>query len=134
MANSESAPDSGTTDTRRRKRDYHGPSEYEKRWLGPFDDWLAKLTTVRSSIDRNFHWSDTYTIYHAEEQCLNFSSSLDISVTGSSSITSSFGYYLEASIVPPEVQECYIFCFQAGAQAQASSGVFHYQGPSRSSL
>jgi hypothetical protein len=62
-------------------------------------------------------------MYSANEthlvQCPNFSSSLDISVTGSTSITSSFGYYLEASIVPPEVQECYIF-FQAGAQAQAS--------------
>jgi hypothetical protein len=56
-----SAPDSGTTDTRRRKRDYHQPSGYEKRWFGPFDDWLAKLTTVRSrnSIDRNFHVSFT---------------------------------------------------------------------------
>ncbi|EIN13861.1 hypothetical protein PUNSTDRAFT_140302 [Punctularia strigosozonata HHB-11173 SS5] len=115
------APDSGTTTTRRRKRDYHRPIEYEKRWFGPFDDWLAKLTTVRSrnSIDRNFHWSDTYTIYHAEEQCPNFSSSMDISVTGSASVSSSFGYYLEASIVPPQVQQCYVF-FQAGAQAQAS--------------
>ncbi|KAG6836731.1 hypothetical protein H0H93_004394 [Arthromyces matolae] len=78
-----SAPDSGTTSTRR-KRDYHMSSGFEKRWFGPFDAWLAKLNTVRSrnSIDRNFHWSDTYTIYHAEEQCPNFSSSLDISVTG----------------------------------------------------
>jgi hypothetical protein len=57
-----SAPDSGTTTTRRRKRDYHQPLEYEKRWFGPFDDWLAKLTTVRNrnSIDRNFHVSFTY--------------------------------------------------------------------------
>ncbi|KAF9513934.1 hypothetical protein BS47DRAFT_1392832 [Hydnum rufescens UP504] len=118
-----SAPDTGTTNTGRGKHDYHQPSEYEKRWFGPFDEWLAKLNRVqsRNSIDRNFHWSDTYTIYHAEEQ-VSVSELLiepDISVTGSTSITSSFGYYLEASIIPPEVQECYIF-FQAGAQAQAS--------------
>ncbi|KAG6834187.1 hypothetical protein H0H93_011322, partial [Arthromyces matolae] len=114
-----SAPDSGTTRTRR-KRDYHISAEFEKRWFGPFDAWLAKLNTVRSrnSIERNFHWADTYTIYHAEEQCPNFASSLDITVTGSASITSSFGYYLEASIVPPEVQQCYIF-FKAAAGAQA---------------
>lgn len=115
-----SPPDAGTTSTRR-KRDFHQPMEYEKRWFGPFDDWLAKLTTVRSrnSIDRNYHWSDTYTIYHAEQQCPHFSSSLDISVTGSATVTSSFGYYLEASIVPPAIQEAYVF-FDAGANAQAS--------------
>lgn len=57
-----SAPDSGTTSTRR-KRDFHQSSQYEKRWFGPFDEWLAKLTTLRSrnSIDRNFHVS--FTVY-----------------------------------------------------------------------
>lgn len=59
-----SPPDSDTIATRRRRRDYHQPSEYEKRWFGPFDDWLAKLTTVRSrnSIDRNFHVSFTVSV------------------------------------------------------------------------
>uniref|UniRef100_A0A8H7XM16 GH18 domain-containing protein n=1 Tax=Psilocybe cubensis TaxID=181762 RepID=A0A8H7XM16_PSICU len=113
-------PDSGTTSTRRR-RDFHQPLEYDKRWFGPFDAWLKKLNTVRSSktVSRDYHWSDTYTIFHAEQQCPNFSSSLDISVTGTAQITSQFGYYLEATIVPPAVQQAYVF-FDAGAGAQAS--------------
>lgn len=66
-----------------------------------------------------FQWSDTYTIFHAEQQCPHFSSSLDISVTGTAQITSQFGYYLEATIVPPAIQQAYVF-FEAGAGAQAS--------------
>uniref|UniRef100_A0A8H7Y0R9 Uncharacterized protein n=1 Tax=Psilocybe cubensis TaxID=181762 RepID=A0A8H7Y0R9_PSICU len=116
----DSPPDSGTTTTKRR-RDFHQPSEYNKRWFGPFDSWLQRLNTVRSgdTVSRNYHWSDTYTIFHAEQQCPNFSSSLDISVTGTAQITSQFGYYLEATIVPPAIQQAYVF-FDAGAGAQAS--------------
>ncbi|KAF8963452.1 hypothetical protein BDZ97DRAFT_1904916 [Flammula alnicola] len=116
----DSPPDPGTTNTKRR-RDFHQPLEYEKRWFGPFDSWLQKLTTVRSgdTVSRNYHWSDTYTIFHAEQQCPHFSSSLDISVTGTAQITSQFGYYLEATIVPPSIQQAYVF-FDAGAGAQAS--------------
>ncbi|KAF8816939.1 hypothetical protein BYT27DRAFT_6953579 [Phlegmacium glaucopus] len=116
----DSPPDSGTTTTRRR-RDFHQPIEYEKRWFGPFDSWLAKLTTVRTgdTVTRNYHWSDTYTIFHAEQQCPHFSSSLDISVTGTAQVSSQFGYYLEATIVPPAIQQAYVF-FDAGAGAQAS--------------
>ncbi|KAK2461060.1 hypothetical protein APHAL10511_006907 [Amanita phalloides] len=116
----DSPPDSGTTNTRRR-RDFHQGFKYDKRWFGPFDSWLSKLTTVRSgdTVSRNYHWSDTYTIFHADQQCPHFSSSLDISVTGSAQISSQFGYYLEATIVPPAVQQAYVF-FDAGAGAQAS--------------
>ncbi|KAF9465227.1 hypothetical protein BDZ94DRAFT_1307367 [Collybia nuda] len=107
-----SPPEDTTT---RRKRDYHKPTELEKRWFGPFDSWLQRLNTLSTGdgSERNFHWSDTYTIFHQEEQCPNFSSSLDISVSGSASITSAFGYYLEATIIPPAIQECYVY-FKAG--------------------
>ncbi|KAI5116231.1 hypothetical protein M0805_001223 [Coniferiporia weirii] len=126
----DSAPDSTTT--RKHKRNFHQPHEYDKRWFGPFDEWLAKLTTVTSSnsISRNFHWADTYTIFHQEEQCPNFQSSLDISVSGFASVSSSFGYYLEATIVPPDVLQAYVF-FRAGAQAQAS---FTIQGLAEASF
>lgn len=52
----DSPPDAGTINTKRR-RDFHQPLEYEKRWFGPFDSWLKKLTTVRSSdtVSRNYH-------------------------------------------------------------------------------
>jgi hypothetical protein len=57
----DSPPDSGTTNTKRR-RDFHQPLEYEKRWFGPFDSWLQKLTTVRSgdTVSRNYHVRGNY--------------------------------------------------------------------------
>ncbi|KAK6987473.1 chitin-binding type-1 domain-containing protein [Favolaschia claudopus] len=117
------APDEGTTSTKRsnRKRDYHQPEELERRWFGTFARWVEKLNTVKNgnSISRNFHWSDTYTIFHQEESCPNFSSSLDITVAGMAQANSRFGYYLEATIVPPAIQQCYVY-LSAGASAQAT--------------
>ncbi|KAF8164160.1 hypothetical protein K438DRAFT_1984862 [Mycena galopus ATCC 62051] len=82
---------------------------------------LAKLNTLTASdsISRNYHWSDTYTIFHQEESCPNFQSSLDISVSGFAQVTSQFGYYLEATVVPPAVQQAYVY-FKAGAGAEAA--------------
>ncbi|KAF9559713.1 hypothetical protein CPC08DRAFT_505392 [Agrocybe pediades] len=122
-----SAPDDGTTTTRRstnRKREFHQPEELEKRWFGPFDRWLQKLTTItlNDQITRNFHWSDSYTIFHQEEQCPNFSSSLDITISGTAQVTSAFGYYLEASVVPPAIQQAYVYV-KAGAGAQATFSI-----------
>ncbi|CAK5268570.1 unnamed protein product [Mycena citricolor] len=116
-------PDSGTTSTKRSnsKREFHQPEELERRWFGPFDNWLQKINTVTNSnsVSRNFHWSDKYTIFHQEESCPNFSSSLDISVSGNAQANSRFGYYLEATIVPPAIQQCYVY-LNAGASAQAT--------------
>ncbi|KAJ6538818.1 hypothetical protein DFH09DRAFT_1249584 [Mycena vulgaris] len=110
-----SPPDDGTTSTKRsnNKRDFHQPEGLERRWFGPFDRWLEKLNTVKNgnSLSRNFHWSDT--------SCPNFSSSLDISVTGTAQANSRFGYYLEATIIPPAIQQCYVY-LNAGASAQAT--------------
>lgn len=57
----DSPPDSGTTTTKRR-RDFHQPSEYDKRWFGPFDSWLQRLNTVRSgdTVSRNYHVSGNH--------------------------------------------------------------------------
>ncbi|KAJ7140504.1 hypothetical protein C8R43DRAFT_892711, partial [Mycena crocata] len=116
-------PDDGTVSTKRSnsKRDFHQPEGLERRWFGPFDRWIQKLNTVKNgnSVSRNFHWSDTYTIFHQEESCPNFSSSLDISVTGTAQANSRFGYYLEATIIPPAIQQCYVY-LNAGASAQAT--------------
>ncbi|KAJ7062148.1 glycosyl hydrolases family 18-domain-containing protein [Mycena amicta] len=110
-----SPPDDGTTSTKRSnyKRNFHQPEELERRWFGSFDRWLQKLNTITNtnSISRNFHWSD--------KSCPNFSSSLDISVSGLAQANSRFGYYLEATIIPPAVQQCYVF-LNAGASAQAT--------------
>nr|GAT44459.1 predicted protein [Mycena chlorophos] len=116
----DSPADSGTTSVR--KRDFHQPRGMpERRWFGSFTSWLSKINTLTKSdsISRNYHWSDTYTIFHQEESCPNFQSSLDISVTGFASVNTQFGYYLEATIVPPAVQQAYVY-FKAGAGAEAA--------------
>jgi hypothetical protein len=64
-----SAPDNSPTSKREllhMKRNFH--SLPDRRWFGSFGEWLNRLNTLTSSnsVSRNFHWSDTYTIYHAE--------------------------------------------------------------------
>ncbi|KAH9919518.1 uncharacterized protein B0H18DRAFT_1122441 [Fomitopsis serialis] len=120
----DSLPDSSPTSRKRDlhyKRNFHQPLEYEKRWFGGFTEWLQRLNTITNgnSISRNFHWSDTYTIYHAQESCPNFESSLDISVYGNAQISSQFGYYLEATVVPPAIQQAYVYV-DVGASASAT--------------
>ncbi|KAF8144038.1 hypothetical protein K438DRAFT_1874697 [Mycena galopus ATCC 62051] len=112
---------SDSISVRKRDLNFHHPRGMEKRWFGSFTDWLAKLNTLTASdsISRNYHWSDTYTIFHQEESCPNFQSSLDISVSGFAQVTSQFGYYLEATVVPPAVQQAYVY-FKAGAGAEAA--------------
>ncbi|KAJ6503714.1 hypothetical protein C8R45DRAFT_818053, partial [Mycena sanguinolenta] len=114
----DSPPDSDSS-LRKRNLNFHQPRglEYmEKRWFGSFGNWLSKLNTITqsNSASRNFHWSDTYTIFHQEESCPNFQSSLDISVSGYAAVNTQFGYYLEAKIVPPSVQQAYVY-FKAAA-------------------
>ncbi|KAJ7636708.1 hypothetical protein FB45DRAFT_1056011 [Roridomyces roridus] len=117
----DSTPDSTTDPLRKRDLNFHSPRGLEKRWTGSFANWLSKLNTLTKgdSISRNYHWSDTYTIFHQEEACPNFQSSLDISVTGFASVNSQFGYYLEVKIVPPSIQQAYVY-FKAGAGAEAA--------------
>ncbi|KAJ7641878.1 hypothetical protein FB45DRAFT_862957 [Roridomyces roridus] len=100
-----------------------------RRWTGSFGNWLSKLNTLTTgdSISRNYHWSDTYTIFHQEEACPNFQSSLDISVSGFASVNSQFGYYLEAKIVPPSIQQAYVY-FKAGAGAEDYEAAFTITG------
>ncbi|KAJ7203385.1 hypothetical protein GGX14DRAFT_309849, partial [Mycena pura] len=121
----DSPPDGSTTSVRKRDLNFHQPRGVNKRWWGSFTNWylfrLNQLNTLTSkdSVSRNFHWSDSYTIFSQSESCPNFQSSLDITVSGSASIDSQFGYYLEATIVPPAVQQAYVY-FKAGAGAQAT--------------
>ncbi|KAJ7021249.1 hypothetical protein C8F04DRAFT_973044 [Mycena alexandri] len=107
------SPPDASSSVRKRDLNFHQPRGLEKRWFGSFEAWLAKLNTLTTSdsISRNYHWSDTYTIFHQEESCPNFQSSLDISTFAS--INSQFGYYLETTVVPPAVQQAYVY-FKAG--------------------
>ncbi|KAJ7271328.1 hypothetical protein B0H12DRAFT_1228983 [Mycena haematopus] len=56
----------------------------------------------------------------ASQSCPNFQSSLDISVSGFAAVDTQFGYYLEATIVPPAVQQAYVY-FKAGAGAEGKN-------------
>jgi hypothetical protein len=44
-----------------------------------------------------------------KESCPNFESSLDISVAGDAQVNSQFGYYLQATVVPPAIQQAYVY-------------------------
>ncbi|KAJ7864427.1 hypothetical protein B0H14DRAFT_3443479 [Mycena olivaceomarginata] len=93
----------------------------EQRWWGSFKNWLSKMTTVEkdTSVSRNFHWSDTWTIFHKEVACPgppSFQASIDVSLTGQASLNSRYGFYLQATVVPPSVQAAYLY-FSADAKA-----------------
>ncbi|KAF7354409.1 hypothetical protein MVEN_01129900 [Mycena venus] len=112
----------------------------EQRWWGTFKNWLAKLNTVEkdTSVSRNFHWQDTWTIFHKEVSCPGppqFEASIDVSFTGTADLNSRYGFYLQATVVPPagelfpapmarrviaihSVQAAYVY-FSADANAQA---------------
>ncbi|KAJ7488142.1 hypothetical protein FB451DRAFT_1226548 [Mycena latifolia] len=93
----------------------------EKRWWGSFTNWLSKMTQVEkdTSFSRNFHWSDTWTIFHKEVSCPGppqFEASIDVSLAGQASLDSRYGFYLQATVVPPAVQAAYVY-FSADAKA-----------------
>ncbi|KAJ7131799.1 hypothetical protein C8R43DRAFT_895506, partial [Mycena crocata] len=93
----------------------------EERWWGSFKNWLSKMNTVEkdTTVSRNFHWADTWTIFHKEVSCPGppqFEASIDVSLTGQASLNSRYGFYLQATVVPPAVQAAYLY-FSADAKA-----------------
>jgi hypothetical protein len=113
------SPTQKRDEIRHLKRNFHDPPS--RRWFGGFKQWLERINTITNinSVTRNYHWSDKYTLYHARESCPNLESSLDISVAGVAQASSEFGYYLEATIVPPAIQQAYVY-LSAGASARAT--------------
>ncbi|KAK7039901.1 hypothetical protein R3P38DRAFT_2902374 [Favolaschia claudopus] len=97
------------------------PDRLDRRWWGSFKNWLNKMNTVEkdTSVSRNFHWSDTWTIFHKEVSCPGppqFQASIDVSLSGQASLNSRYGFYLQATVVPPAVQAAYLY-FSADAHA-----------------
>ncbi|KAF7339147.1 hypothetical protein MVEN_01991600 [Mycena venus] len=95
----------------------------QERWWGTFKNWLSKMTQVEkdTSVSRNFHWSDTWTIFHKEVSCPGppeFEALIDISLDGQASLNSRYGFYLQATVVPPAFQAAYLY-FSADAKAHA---------------
>ncbi|KAK7017177.1 hypothetical protein R3P38DRAFT_2784858 [Favolaschia claudopus] len=92
------------------------PDRLDRRWWGSFKNWLNKMNTVEkdTSVSRNFHWSDTWTIFHKEVSCPGppqFQASIDVSLSGQASLNSRYGFYLQATVVPPAVQAAYLYFF-----------------------
>ncbi|KAJ7614509.1 hypothetical protein FB45DRAFT_842418 [Roridomyces roridus] len=117
----DSTPDSTIDPLRKRDLNFHSPRGVEKRWTGSFANWLSKLNTITNSnsIARNYHWSDTYTIFHQEEASSNLCPCCVQRSDWFAQVNSMFGYYLEAKIVPPSIQQAYVY-FKAGAGAEAA--------------
>ncbi|KAF7335391.1 hypothetical protein MVEN_02191600 [Mycena venus] len=102
------APDDGT-----RKRGIRVSRELEHmvepRWGGSFTSWLKKVTTVqqKATATRSFNWQDT--------DPPTFTASLGASLTGSASLNAQYGFYLEATVVPPAISSAYVFVSAASA-------------------
>jgi hypothetical protein len=89
-----------------------------------FTKWLDKLNTVDSdnSVSRNFHWRDKWNIFHAETSCPGppaYEASLDVTLKGKAKFDSRYGFYLQATIVPPTVKAAYLYV-KADAAASAT--------------
>ncbi|KAJ7677758.1 glycosyl hydrolases family 18-domain-containing protein, partial [Mycena polygramma] len=110
---------------RRQKRGLSvGKPSLQKRWWGVFTKWLDKLNTVDSdnSVSRNFHWRDKWNIFHAETACPGppaYEASLDVTLKGKAKFDSRYGFYLQATIVPPTVKAAYLYV-KADASASAT--------------
>ncbi|KZV96693.1 hypothetical protein EXIGLDRAFT_407819 [Exidia glandulosa HHB12029] len=96
----------------------------QRRWWGVFTDWIKKLNTVDkdTSVSRNFHWRDKWNIFHAEKSCPGppaYEASLDITLKGKAKFNSRYGFYLQATIVPPNVKAAYLY-IKADASASAT--------------
>ncbi|KAJ7864946.1 hypothetical protein B0H14DRAFT_2734817 [Mycena olivaceomarginata] len=101
-----------------------GKPSLQKRWWGVFTKWLDKLNTVDSdnSVSRNFHWRDKWNIFHAETSCPGppaYEASLDVTLKGKAKFDSRYGFYLQATIVPPTVKAAYLYV-KADAAASAT--------------
>ncbi|KAF9034676.1 hypothetical protein BDZ89DRAFT_1036404 [Hymenopellis radicata] len=101
-----------------------GKPSLQKRWWGAFTKWLDKLNTVDSdnSVSRNFHWRDKWNIFHAERSCPGppaYEASLDVTLKGKAKFDSRYGFYLQATIVPPTVKAAYLYV-KADAAASAT--------------
>ena len=86
-------------------------------------DWVKKITTVDkdTSVSRSFHWRDSWNIYHGEKSCPGppaYEASLDVTLNGKAQFNSRYGFYLQATVVPPNVTAAYLY---VNADAAASA-------------
>lgn len=82
------------------------------------------MTTLVAGDDSQVAYSTTFDapLFQQEEACPHFTSSLDISVHASARAVASLGYYLEATVVPPAIQQAYVYV-KTSATAQATFSI-----------
>ncbi|KAF7370474.1 hypothetical protein MSAN_00679200 [Mycena sanguinolenta] len=91
-----------------RKRGIHAPRSLEPRWSGSFEEWLAKMNDIQKSAtaSRTFHWKDTWAIFEAQVTCPSVGL---VAAIDALSVKTQYGFYIEATVVPPAINSAYVF-------------------------
>ncbi|KAJ6518854.1 hypothetical protein C8R45DRAFT_808535, partial [Mycena sanguinolenta] len=101
--------------------------DLEERWFGAFGDWLARITKVKSdtSADLLMQKSFSSVLFSASQSCASddgtttFDASMQITANGNAAAHLNYGFYLEGSIFPFNIDSAYIY---ANSDASASLG------------
>uniref|UniRef100_A0A8H7XJL8 Chitinase n=1 Tax=Psilocybe cubensis TaxID=181762 RepID=A0A8H7XJL8_PSICU len=101
--------------------------DLEERWFGGFDDWLKRLTKVKSdtSADLVMQKSFSSVLFSASQHCesedgtLTFDASISVTAQGNARAHLNYGFYLEGSLFPLNVDSAYVY---ANSDASASLG------------
>ncbi|KAF8966666.1 hypothetical protein BDZ97DRAFT_1807457 [Flammula alnicola] len=101
--------------------------DLEKRWFGAFDDWLKRLTKVQSDTSADLVMQESFSsvLFSASQHCesddgtLTFDASISITAQGLARAHLNYGFYLEGSLFPFNVDAAYVY---ANSDASASLG------------
>ncbi|KAL2829474.1 hypothetical protein BDW59DRAFT_178440 [Aspergillus cavernicola] len=96
----------------------------EKRWWGGFSDWLAKLTTVRSSDEGKLPLSinKRMLLYSKRARCsrnnVQLDAGLDVTLDAKFGMNARWAYYAQGTIVPLSIDTVYAY-FEVTPEARA---------------
>ncbi|KAJ3019388.1 hypothetical protein NUW54_g96 [Trametes sanguinea] len=97
--------------------------EFQRRWFGSFGDWLARLNKVKSKTQAALRMSKSFesVLYSASQSCASadgtttFDSSISLTAQGSADYMVEYGFYLEGTIFPPDIDQAYIYVSSQGS-------------------
>ncbi|KAI9892808.1 MAG: hypothetical protein M1814_000967 [Vezdaea aestivalis] len=99
-------------------------SKKQRRWFGPFDQWLAKLTSVKTTDvgDLPMTLEKSLLIYKARVGCSQstIQAGLDINADTKITMNARYAYYLSGSLIPPKIVDTYAYI---GVQPSAYLGI-----------
>lgn len=104
----------------------HG-SEIERRWFGPFEEWLKKLNDVKKGESGVLPMGLTkyFTLYSGRLHCENnagvtVEAGLDVTADIGIEMNTRYAYYFSGTVVPPKIIDTYAF---VGAQPEVTAGI-----------